>query len=231
MRLRITSNITEAYKAHGFCVLVNKAIAIALQHYNTYGNRDIAIEDWQINELFDVHYKGDHDYTVDLVTFEGLEVNFGEYAFHEADSKDLQIKQEVLARLMTPKVIPHITGCELGVHARGTDKATEVKRVDANELMSRLLSYKDKSIFLATDDSYFSVPLMQAFPHIVRNNHTISTNGKPLHADYSNRSKVNKEVLADVLSLTKCEHLFYCYSHVSYLALCMGNYKSITNIN
>jgi len=121
----------------------------------------------------------------------------------------------------------------LGVQIRGTDKKNEIPPIPNDVIVKKIKDYIEKQnikkIFLSTDDIKYVNLLTYEFGDIIFYNkeNTISHNGNPIH--FSNeKESLNREVLTDVYVLSSCEHLLYCFSNVSFLALTLGVDK-ITN--
>jgi len=109
----------------------------------------------------------------------------------------------------------------IGVHHRGTDKATEVPMIPW-ELTLQVLQHtienlsktnlKRLKIYVATDDQHFLDYLLQFYPsYIVYGDFFRSTNNQSLHSYesqyYSNNYEKGKEAIVEALILSKCNAL------------------------
>jgi hypothetical protein len=126
----------------------------------------------------------------------------------------------------------------LGIQIRGTDKKNEIPPIPNDVIVKTIREYikkqNIKKIFLSTDDINYVDLLTYEFGDIIFYNkkNTISYDGNPIH--FSNeKESLNREVLTDVYVLSTCEHLIYCFSNVSFLALTLGVgiIKNFKNLN
>jgi len=109
----------------------------------------------------------------------------------------------------------------IGIHLRGTDKATEEGLVAPEAMINTALKYADNDtqFLLASDDQRLLDKMVALLP-----NHRVifydcfrSTNGQSLHEPYRKPSfaQLGKDVLVEVALLAKCTRLIHTYSNVS----------------
>jgi hypothetical protein len=255
--LNLAENAIIAYHRKGFCSIVNQIIDIYIEHYLETGNCDIFIEDEQVLELFNSIYnipESMSDYVkIDKVgwfverlinnTACNEIVKFNAHTLANIDnlqlknkifSNSLQIKSENITRFENIRTNLNINTNTLGIHIRGTDKSSELPKIDINDVFKKIdymiESYNISNIFISTDDMEYLNPLICRYgSRICYNNVIRSNNSQPIHFDYNIRKQLNLEVLSDTYILSKCKYFIYCFSNVSLLALTMGisNFKKI----
>jgi hypothetical protein len=128
----------------------------------------------------------------------------------------------------------------LGVQIRGTDKKTELPKIEESIVINHIDKLLNNNteidrIFVSTDDFNYLDIILKTFGDknvIYNDKNLISRDGEPLHTRYD-RKKINYEVMSDVYLLSKCNHMLYSFSNVSFLALSMmENFnKQLININ
>ena len=220
MKLLIKGIQGEHYWTHGFGALMNKALYLCSEHYRLYGNWDIEIEDFQIQNIFETNtVKGDF-YTRDLIWDTGVSIPENN---KEAYKNVFKIKSPIDESLVA----------ELGIHARGTDKETEFPRVKLERIIEYINEVNPKSIFLATDDNYFLQPLKERFGDRLKydKNAIISMDGKPIHHNIQTKRDTNIQAFTSAYILSKCKSFAFCSSNLSRLALTMGDFETTINLN
>ena len=89
-------------------------------------------------------------------------------------------------------------------------------------------------LYLATDDYKYLDMFNKKYNGLVKfnTNNIISKDNRPIHF-IEDRTEINKQVMIDINTLTKCPYFLYNYSNVSYLALTIGinKFKAIHCIN
>lgn len=243
------------YNYKGFTSIVNQLISLSKIHHERFNNFNVFVEDDQVLDIFENKYMPnsyDNIYDVHPIFFE--EFYSGKYdndfnAHKLIDIEDLKtrnpknflsIKKEHLVSFDELKKTLFGNENILGVQIRGTDKKTELPRIEElnviNHIDRLLKSNTDiNKIFVSTDDYIYLDVILKTFGDknvIYNNNNLISRDGEPLHTRYD-RKKVNYEVMSDVYLLSKCNHMLYSFSNVSFLALSMiENFdKQLININ
>ena len=101
------------------------------------------------------------------------------------------------------------------------------------KISNKLSETRSQSIFLATDDKKYVDLLRSNFPNkVVSLDHSISLDGSPIHFS-GNKNILNREVMKEVIILSRLPHFLYCYSNVSFLALTLGIhfFKSMEVLN
>lgn len=230
--LLITSVKDSHYYRHGFGVLVNKAIALAEEHYHWHGNFNVCIQDEQINAIFPnipTRPTGEF-YEVDLTYSDKI----GSQAHQEFNPERLQEQEFVFRNVFGLMAIP--VSDLVSVHHRGTDKKTEVEPVNYDKLKAFVQqSINDgMRIHFATDDNRIIEKVLADFneKHFYFSDCTRSKTDRPIHFNKKERQRLNKEVWEDILMIAKSERFGYCYSNVSYLAAILGtnNHKQLVNL-
>ena len=210
------------YSYKGFCSIVCGIIDIALEHYSVHGNTNCSIHEPQTLKLFDNLYDSEGaEYDTGswwLERFFSNQLIHSEYNAHTiANIENLKIKNDVLNGIL--KIKPDkmlqfnnrfnelgITNKTLGIQIRGTDKKTEVKEPDLDNIIKKVDYYFEtvdiQNIFLATDDLKYLNGLLDRYGDLIiyDNKNTISTDNTPLHT-LPDRNKINEEVLSSVYML------------------------------
>lgn len=241
MRLLIKSTFDRHYYTHGFGALINKAILISAIHYKEHKNWDIAIDDPQLNFL----YKLDNDYNS---TSYRKDLIWGEL-WENKEAKSITREDMVEAYknvfsnyhiaidyVLNKRVKSYIKPSTIGIHARGTDKATEYPRVKIEKIIKTIhenwVSKGYERIFLATDDNYFLEPLIKEFGELLYYDKeaAISYDGMPIHLNIHDvkKNQRNFEALAAGYCLSKCKGFAYCESNISRLVTFMTDQHSET---
>jgi hypothetical protein len=248
------SNPAFKYNYKGYTAIINQAIDIAIDHFSRYGNYNLIISDQQILDYFDsINEIEEYDYNASNVFLDNFLKNKTQHNIYNAhtlaNKNDLQLRYEVLNKILSPKLFLkdeinyllkkfNINDKTLGLQIRGTDKNREIPRIPDDFIITSVKKTLNENnlnkIFLSTDDNYYLELIKNNFKEILihNENNLISYDGNPLH--FSNdRKKTNKDVLLDVYLLSNCNYFLYCFSNVSYLALTLGfqNQKYIKNIN
>ncbi len=236
MSIYIHSELTDHYYTHGFGALFNKALNLARLNYGITGDFNVMIDDQQINNLFDVSRGNEYKFEQkDLIFDDAPET--APLTNRLIYQNVFKIKPEILDKLELKRQ-DIITTKTLGIHARGTDKATEYPRVSIDKIIETIEYFKTKHgidrIFLATDDHYFIDGLIRN-PRILAlkllilmdESATISRNNKPIHHDFRNRTKINFDALSAAYLLSKCNYAAYCESNLSKMAIAMSDESQI----
>lgn len=233
MSIYIQSELTDHYYSHGFGALFNKALNLCLMNYSKTGDFCVKIDDQQINNLFDVQLRGECYPTAkkDLIFAKAPDTDaFTNRLIYQ---NIFQIKREILDKLELKRQ-DLISPNTLGIHARGTDKATEYPRLAIGKICETIKYFIDShgisQIFLATDDYYFIDMLqndsrIKAFglSIVIDKDATISHNNEPIHHDFRNRTKINFDALSAAYLLSKCNYAAYCESNLSKMAIAMSD--------
>ena len=112
----------------------------------------------------------------------------------------------------------------LGVHMRGTDKGGHRRKVNANEYMDymnkfmKYYGYNKTRFFIATDDINYLLFIKNNFNGIwYAQNNIIRSSTKTAIFNLKNISKyeIGKEVIIDILLLSKCDWFIHSASAVS----------------
>lgn len=113
----------------------------------------------------------------------------------------------------------------LGVHYRGTDKATEAPQVSMPRLLATIAAYLDQNpdysaVFIATDELAFLELAHRALPGVTLFSNPSaqrSTDGQPIHSQTSAGDRLRKaeEALLDCLVLSRCHALIRTASMLS----------------
>jgi hypothetical protein len=243
------------YNYKGFTSIVNQLIALAKIHYERFGNYNVFVEDEQVLDLFDNNYKVNNDdniYDVHPIFFEEFYKGKYEHDFNAhklVDVGDLKtrdpknfmsLKKEHLNQFNKLKSELFMGENILGVQIRGTDKKTELPKIEESIVINHIDKLLNNNteidrIFVSTDDFNYLDIILKTFGDknvIYNDKNLISRDGEPLHTRYD-RKKINYEVMSDVYLLSKCNHMLYSFSNVSFLALSMmENFnKQLININ
>jgi len=252
MTVKITMNDPKYnYSYKGFCSIVCGIIDIALEHYSVYGNCDCEVADPQTLKLFDSIHTGECEYDAGpwwLEKFFANKLHHSEYYAHTVANRDnlllknmifqniLSIKKDKLLKFDNKYKSLGITDRTLAVQIRGTDKNTEIKEPDIDNIILKIDSYFESNlidnIFLATDDIKFFDKLKSRYGDLLLydNEVRMSVDGSPLHI-LPDRDVINEEVLSNVYILSRCKHFLYSFSNVSLLALIMGANTQVTIAN
>lgn len=254
MTVEITLNDSRYnYSYKGFCSIVCAIIDIALEHYSVYDDCDCEVLESQTLELFDSIHKGESEYDAGpwwLERFFSNKLHHSEYSAHTvANPSNLILKNMILQNILSikkDKLLKFenkykdlgLNNRTLAVQIRGTDKNTEIKEPNIENIIYKIDSYLDSNlvdnIFLATDDTKFFNKLKSHYGDLLLydNEVRMSEDGTPLHR-LSDRDVVNEEVLSNVYILSRCKHFLYSFSNVSLLALIMGanTQETIVNLN
>lgn len=244
------------YSYKGFCSIVCEIISIALEHYSTYGNFNVIVEDKQVLEFFDCinknfklnYYDAGPWYLEKFFSNTRIHKNYNAHILANID--DLKLRNKILMSTLNIKTkyvyqfdrLYNQLGIDdktLGLQIRGTDKKEEIPEIDISNIMKRVDEYLNfglvDKIFLCTDDKKYLDILLEKYDKILIYDKTlaISDNSQSLHHHALDRRKINEEVLSSVYLLSKCKYFLYSFSNVSFLALIMGihNFKKIDNIN
>lgn len=248
------SNPLFKYNNKGYTAIVNQSIDVAINHFEKFNNLNLVISDKQILDLFEPLYSSiNFSYNASDIFLEDFFDNKTRHNIHNAhtiaDAKDLELRNNIFNQLLSPKMeisdeinclkkMYNIDKKVLALQLRGTDKQTEIPRVEDDKVLISVENFLNKNkldrIFLSTDDIHYLDLIKGNFGDsvIYNENNMISIDSKPLHFN-QDRTKANREVLIDVYLLASCEYFLYCFSNVSYLALTIGskNFKNIKNIN
>lgn len=110
----------------------------------------------------------------------------------------------------------------IGVHYRGTDKDSEAKRVDYEEVYQAICNARAQVnktnvvIFLATDEQKMVRFLRSKFgKKLICLNSIRATNRNPIHTDKKNGYRKGKEAVMDCILLSKCDYLIRTSSNLS----------------
>lgn len=249
-------NPSFKYTKKGFTSIINQLIDIAVEHYIKHGTYNVrVVDDEQVLYFYDNvntldRYDYDAgDYFLSLFFNNSSRHNFIN-AHSAADIDDLRLRNIVFSNILTIKPEYYvlfkrekerlqINEKTLAVHIRGTDKNTEIPKIDDEIIVSKihkmLIENELDFVFLCTDDKHYLDLVLEHFGNkvIYNDSNKISITGLPLHFSQIDRPLLNRQVLMDVYLLSQCPHFLYCLSNVSYLALCFGcnNFKSINLLN
>lgn len=250
-------NPTYNYGYKGFTSIVTQFIDIAKSHHEEYNDYKVFVDDPQMLDVFENLYvpqQGDEFYLagdVFLKKFDDDKVDKRYNAHTLANVDDLRRRKEVFDSILRfkPEVLSNFESkrnsligdkVTLGVHVRGTDKGSEISPPSVENIISHInvILKNDssiESIFLATDDIRYLVPIANEFRHMIvfDSNKEISRDGWSLHHRGLFRKILNQQVLEDVYFLSKVKHFLYSFSNVSQLALIMGvdHHQMRTNLN
>jgi hypothetical protein len=247
------SNPVFNYRNKGYTSIINQVIDIALEHHKKYKNFNVTINDEQILKDFCPIFNSEtFDYNASNMFLENFFLNNTTHNFFNAhtvaNKENLHLRKKVLDNILKPKLevleeskrIRNLIGDSnvLGIQIRGTDKKNEIPPIPNDVIVKTIREFikkqSIKKIFLSTDDINYVNLLTYEFGDIIFYNkkNTISYDGNPIH--FSNeKESLNREVLTDVYVLSTCEHLIYCFSNVSFLALTLGvdRIKNFKNLN
>ncbi len=116
----------------------------------------------------------------------------------------------------------NFTGSVIGVHYRGTDKITEVRRVSFEEVLVCLHKYiaehnlHNYKIFVASDEMQFIEFIQRSFKDAVISYSTLrSDDEKSLHFKLSNNYLHGEEAFIDCILLSRCNFLIRTSSNLS----------------
>jgi hypothetical protein len=237
----------------GFCTIVNDVIKHCRLHYERFNNLDISIDIEELSTIFNIEKKyDDSEYTIDIdreyskiFEDESWRNNLNDYKIisaHEIIDIDVLVEKntiyENIFKFKYDDIYENNFDKTLGIHIRGTDKYTEVKPIETNEIFKKVDEMFDNyyidSIYLATDDYKYLDMFNKKYNGLVKfnTNNIISKDNRPIHF-IEDRTEINKQVMIDINTLTKCPYFLYNYSNVSYLALTIGinKFKAIHCIN
>lgn len=148
--------------------------------------------------------------------------NLSKQRCHELITKYIRLKphiQKTLDRFIAANFKDMFV---LGVHYRGTDKASEAPRLDYESVLNAISLYsfyhtgKELRIFVATDEADFLEEITTRFPNqVISYSTNRSINGNPLHKARENMYKQGEEALMDCLLLSRCDHLIRTSSNLS----------------
>jgi hypothetical protein len=113
---------------------------------------------------------------------------------------------------------PIFTGKTLGIHYRGTDKCTDYELMPPENLVE-LVPMGYDSVFLSTDDEEAFNVLTRAYPNIVYHTHGRARTGD-LGMHHRKLAEHFSESMIDLVSLTRCDHIFMgrsCYAEAALL--------------
>lgn len=143
---------------------------------------------------------------------------------HALIKKYFQVRPEI-QQIVDDFVKEHFVGQGriIGLHYRGTDKATEAKQLDYEEVFARLerliFEKHDMSkvkIFVASDEEAFIQACKERFPGLViASNARRSLDGKPLHFNSDQPYETGLQALVDALLLSKTDVLLRTSSNLS----------------
>jgi hypothetical protein len=241
------------YSKKGFCSKVTGMISMANYHYVNFNNNFCVIKEDQVLKFFDPVFQNEkYDYEIGKEYlnkyFEGS-LPKEKNSFDLADKKDLIRRKNILENLMILKKTYvyeneirykkfEITEKSLAMHIRGTDKVSEIKEIDIENIFNVI----DKNIescdfiFIFTDDQkYLNLILNKYFSNKIKYDKDILTSKGliPIHMSGHDIDIVNGQVLQDVLLMSKFKKFAYCFSNVSELALIIGvdNFNYVVNLN
>jgi hypothetical protein len=230
MNLLIHSDLTPHYYSHGFGAIMNKALRLCWVHFEKYGNWNISIDDPYLNQIFSFK-KQSSGYVEDLIWSKDAtgpkDIDKNRLAFQNVFFP----KDEILKEIFKVKE-EAFSEKTLGIHARGTDKATEALIVFPEDLIESASPFVEigYSIFLATDDVYYYDALEEAFgPEKIKTDALVkmSFNGHPIHLE-GNRTEIYKEAFRAAYLLSQTDVFLYCRSNLSELALAMRNPEKVS---
>jgi hypothetical protein len=224
------------YSRKGFTSIINGLIEVCFYHYEKYNNLNIHMSDPRVEVFFDLPKldlsKEESYYVTPKYIDDLIKYDFPDYNAHNiVKDNDIEIRNEIFNKLF--KLKPNITFedevFDIGLHIRGTDKISEVPKLNDDNIINTLNSYTKNSdkilkLFIATDEF--------KYVELIRNNvnnvdiryfddNVISYDGNPIHF-INDTKKIDFEVLRDVYLLKNCKTLFYCYSNVSLLSIMIG---------
>jgi hypothetical protein len=247
------SNPVFNYSYKGYTSIINQVIDIALEHYKKYKNFNVTINDEQIlKDFYPIFDSETFDYNASDVFLNNFFLNDTTHNFFNAhtvaNKENLYLRKKVLDNILKPKlevlqeseIIRNQIGDSnvLGIQIRGTDKKNEIPAIPNDVIVKKVREYVEKQninkIFLSTDDINYVNLLTYEFGNVIFYNkkNTVSYDGNPIH--FSNeKESLNREVLTDAYVLSTCEHLIYCFSNVSFLALTLGvdRIRNFKNLN
>jgi len=238
------------YSFKGFCSIVNQVIDIAFEHNIDHNDFKITIQDDQLKNVFDFQTENVWDYDASkswLNKFFSGDLSYSCNAHTDLDIEFLMKRKSVFDSIMKIKQEVKKEAKEildsmdisktLAVQIRGTDKKTEIPEIPESKILekinNKLFETRSQSIFLATDDKKYVDLLQSNFPNkVVSLDHSISLDGSPIHFS-GNKNILNREVMKEVIILSRLPHFLYCYSNVSFLALTLGIhfFKSMEVLN
>ena len=211
MRLIIKSEDTEHYRSHGFGALMNKALRLCWLHFEKYGNWDVEFKDYQLEDLFPNSILPNIQfYTKDLI-WDGdgpKDIDKNRMAFENCFKK--RIKNPVPRQVLN----------WIGVHARGTDKATECELVTIKTICRYIDQHKGK-IFLATEDPARFAALKQIYGTRIHSYSGSGTKTTSHHVTGSQRLHINRLAFFDAQALSISKVFLACNSNLSELAMAM----------
>lgn len=106
----------------------------------------------------------------------------------------------------------------IGVHYRGTDKASEAPRTDYETVILRMNEFKEGNFFIASDEENFIKSAVDKFGNrVVFCNHIRSNDLSPIHlnANKDSGKKLGEEAIIDCLLLARCQVLIRTASNLS----------------
>ena len=209
MRLIIKSEDTEHYRSHGFGALMNKALRLCWLHFEKYGNWDVEFKDYQLEDLFSnpKFQKNSEYYTKDLI-------------WDDEGPKDIEKNRLAFENCFKNRcVLPNTSGVYdwIGVHARGTDKATECELVTIETICQHIDKFNER-IFLATEDQNRFLKLKAIYGRRIV---LPFLGGLSHHVTGKIRLKINKGAFVDARILSQSKVFLACNSNLSELAMGM----------
>jgi len=213
----------------GFCIKVNALIQYTQEHIYNYQNVDIKYDVPELNCVYDINPPTEN------ILYCGVNNNSSNSGV-VIDVEQVKLKSIVFNNIFKIKDAGElnqlanclITSNTLAIHLRGTDKDSEVPKVEDSKIISYIQSFLiehpdvDK-IFIATDDEHYRKLILNNFDNVIFNDCIRSSDGSPIHL-YSKYPSdlLYREVLRDCYIISKCKYFMYCFSNVSFLAMIMG---------
>lgn len=212
MKLIIKSEDTPHYRSHGFGALMNKALRLCWLHFEKYGNWDVEFQDYQLEDLFSnpEFPNNSESYTKDLI-WDGdgpKDIEKNRLAFENCFRNRMKIR-------FNTNVINWI-----GVHARGTDKATECELVTIETICQHINQYTER-IYVATEDKKRLTKLVGIYGERIAFGSGLGASFGSHHTTGKDRLQINFRAFKDVRILSCCKVFLACNSNLSELAMAM----------
>lgn len=208
MKLIIKSEDTPHYRSHGFGALMNKALRLCWLHFEKYGNWNVEFQDYQLEDLFTNPAFGESESYVKDLIWDGDGPK-------DIDKNRLAFESCFRDRCLLPNTMGVYDW--IGVHARGTDKATECELVSIKTICQHINKFNDR-IFLATEDQNRFLKLKAIYGKQIVSSFPTNLSH---HVVGEKRLKINKDAYVDARILSQSKVFLACNSNLSELAKAM----------
>jgi hypothetical protein len=236
------------YEKKGFGSIIIWYIEI-IDYYSKLNYTDYIIKDQRLCKVLDFLQEGTGENVSAMYLQEYLngKILHNNNSFHIPNFEDIKNKNIIFNKhffIKNKKCMDNkiekikISEKSHAFHIRGTDKFSEIKEIEINNVLiaiDRVLKHSD-FIFISTDDEKYLKCIYDVYGYKkITHDETkqISFGNLPIHHRFSDLENNDKEAFEVAYTLSKFKNFSYSFSNLSHLALVLGvdNFSNIYNLN